>query len=123
MPVAVTMGFLGDGAIGSKDLSMAVGVKINLVPPPPKPIGVVIDASSEAGVAISDVTELQQEILGGGAPPIPTDLLPNMALRGLAFKFATYDDPDIDVTIGGRLAGRFLSSLGTGTPVRELGRI
>ncbi|MCH7876456.1 MAG: hypothetical protein IH965_14335, partial [Gemmatimonadetes bacterium] len=122
-PVAVRLGFLGDAVIGPKDIRVQAGIKINLIPPPPKPVGVVLAGESAAGLALSDITEFQQMVVGGGAAPIPTDALPNIAIRDLALKVATYDDPDIGVTAGIRMAGRFLLAPGPGAQLQELGLI
>ena len=120
-PATVGIGFRGDAIFGTKDINVAAGLKILYASPPPVPAGVIIEGESEAGMALNDLTVFQQQISGSDATLIPTDALPDIALKDMRLKVATYDDPAIDVSMGVGLAGSFHMAPAPRTPLEELG--
>ncbi len=120
-PATVGIGFRGDAIFGTKDINVAAGLKILYASPPPVPAGVIVEGESQAGMALGDITAFQRQIAGEGALLIPTDALPDIALKDMRVKVATYDDPAIDVSMGVGLAGSFHMSPAPRTPLEELG--
>ena len=121
-PIAVRLGFLGDVVLGTKDIRVALGTKINLYTG--VPIGAIVAGKSEAGLSLGDLISVADAIAGvGGGDPIPTDGVPDMAVRDLDIKVATYDDPDIDVEAGFTMKGAFFLQTQRNGPLSEFGRI
>jgi hypothetical protein len=119
-PIHVRLGFLGDAVIGSKDLRVALGTRLNLYTG--VPTGVIVAGASEEGMSLGDVAEFQSQVRGGDAT-LPVNQLPDMAIRDLDLKVATYADADIDVKAGITFKGALLLQLAPQGELDEFGRI
>jgi hypothetical protein len=120
-PVSVRLGFLGDAIIGSQDIRLALGTRLNIYTG--VPIGVLVLGETEAGLTLSDLMEFHQRVAGEGAARIPDDRLPNMALRDLGIRVATYTDFDLGVEAGIGLRGAFLIETSRNGSLSEFGRM
>ena len=103
------LGFDADLAIGEKDIDVAVFVAVNLATG--VPTNFIFDGQSDAGVALSDLVQLQQRIAAAARPNAPrlnVNRLPDAAVRKLRLKFAPKDDPDLGVEMGLAISGELL---------------
>lgn len=120
-PVNVRLGFLGDAVIGSQDIRMALGTRLNLYTG--VPMGALVLGETDEGLTLSDLQDFAQRVAGEGAEPLPITALPNMALRDLGVRVATYTDFDLGIEAGIGLRGAFLMQTGQGGELSEFGRI
>ena len=120
-PVSVRLGFLGDAVIGSQDIRLALGTRLNIYTG--VPMGVLALGETEAGLTLSDLLEFHQQVAGDGVARIPGDRLPDMALRDLGVRVATYTDFDLGVEAGIGLRGAFLIETTRNGSLTEFGRM
>lgn len=113
---SIEPGFAAKMIIGEKDIDVAIAIAIS---PAGVPTNFMASGKSEAGIALSDVVKLQQqmaearravaEAAGEAAPLLPTlDLtaLPDVAFKKLELKFAPKPFPELDVERGFAIKGR-----------------
>ncbi|MDZ7781207.1 MAG: hypothetical protein U5R14_14930 [Gemmatimonadota bacterium] len=116
-PLSVRLGFLGDAVIGAQDIRMALGTRVNIYTG--VPTGALVLGETDEGLTLSDLMEFQQSVAGEGAEPIATDGVPDMALRELGIRVATYTDFDLGIEAGIGLRGAFLLQAGSGVSSRS----
>jgi len=103
------LGFAGSIVIGEKDIDVAVYVQINLYSG--VPTNFIFEGRSDAGVALSDLVILNnrmRQAVNPNAPEIPTNAIPDVAIRNLYLKFAPKTDLDLGVTAGFAIRGELL---------------
>jgi hypothetical protein len=120
-PVSVRLGFLGDAVIGTQDIRMALGTRLNIYTG--VPMGALVLGETAAGLTLSDLTSFAEQVAGEGAEPLSVSALPDMALRDLGIRVATYTDFDLGVEAGIGLRGAFLLQTGQGGELSEFGRM
>ena len=99
----VTMGFQGDIKIGEKDIAAALKVGLAPIPGPPfvRPNLIGFSAASRAGLALSDIVWLNNQITGE-ALEVDTETMPDVSLRNLFFQYSQQTDVDLCLTQGVR---------------------
>ena len=99
----VTMGFQGDIKIGSKDIAAALKIGLAPIPGPPfvRPNLIGFSAASKAGLALSDIVWLNNQITGG-ALEIDTSTMPDVSLRNLFLQYSQQTDVDLCLKQGVR---------------------
>ncbi|MDA0158888.1 PKD domain-containing protein [Solirubrobacter ginsenosidimutans] len=100
---AVTMGFQGDVKIGSKDVAAALKVGLTPAPPPAfvRPDLIGFSAASHAGLALSDLVWLNNQLTG---TQLNASNLPDVSLRNLYLQFSQQTDRDLCLTKGVRFS-------------------
>jgi hypothetical protein len=120
-PIAVRLGFLGDAIIAEKSLRLALGTKINIYTG--VPIGVIVLGEAPDGLSLGELAQFHRQVAGPNAAALPTEALPDMAVRDLGVKVATYTDLDLDVTAGIGLSGALFLATGPGGALEEFGSL
>ena len=97
----VTMGFQGDIKIGSKDVAAALKVGLApMVPPPFVRVNLIgFSAASRAGIALSDLMWLNQQITGTQMQ-LDSAATPDISLRNLFLQYSQQTDRDLCLTRG-----------------------
>ena len=112
-PQGVSLGFLADIQIGSKDIRGAIGITIS---PAGVPSNFLFEAESQAGISLGDLADLYAAMTGEERPPIES-VLPAVEIRNLALRFAPQGDPDLGVEQGFRIAGELWMASSVGGPL------
>jgi hypothetical protein len=103
--------------IGEKDIDVAIALAIS---PAGVPTNFMAKGESEAGVALSDIAKMQQNMADarataaaaagepalGGGPLVDLDALPDIAFKSLKLQFAPKPFPDLGVERGMAIKGR-----------------
>lgn len=106
----VTIGFLGDIVVGTKDLRGAMAITIS---PAGAPTNFLFEAASAEGVSLGDLADVYALMTGEARPPVER-VLPAIEVRDIALRFAPQGDADLGVEQGFRLAGELWMSQGPG---------
>ncbi|MEM8707618.1 MAG: hypothetical protein AAGE98_14230 [Actinomycetota bacterium] len=114
---SVTIGFLADMDIGSKDIRGAMAVSINAATG--APTNFAFAAESAAGVSMGDLADLYALMSGEPRPPVES-ALPAAEVRNLALRFAPQADPDLGIEQGFRIAGELWMGNRPGAPLELL---
>ena len=95
------MGFQGDIKIGSKDVAAALKVGLApMVPPPFVRVNLIgFSAASRAGIALSDLMWLNQQITGTQMQ-LDSAATPDISLRNLFLQYSQQTDRDLCLTQG-----------------------
>lgn len=109
----VTIGFLGDMQIGSKDIRGAIAVTVS---PAGVPTNFLFEAESQAGIGLGDLADLYAAMSGEARPPVES-VLPDVEIRNIALRFAPQGDPDLGVEQGFRIAGELWMAGTVGGPL------
>ena len=115
-PRGVTIGFLADLEVGSKDIRGGMAITVS---PAGVPTNFVFEAESQAGVSMSDLADLYALMSGEARPPVER-ALPAAEVRGLALRFAPQGDPDLGIEQGFRIAGELWMGSRPGAPLELL---
>ncbi|MGB5666392.1 MAG: hypothetical protein WBM53_06075, partial [Maribacter sp.] len=105
-PFSVKLGFMADMKFGDKDIAVAAVLPLNIYTGIPTGLG--ISGESEEGVALSDIVAIQHAMntaAGRTRPALKIDNLPEVAIRGLLFRFSTMNEPDLDLKLGTAFSG------------------
>jgi hypothetical protein len=86
----VQVGLSGTVKVGSKDLTVAVALKVTANPPWIEPLGFTI--ASNSGISISDLTSFYQTVTGQSISP---SALPDVGLRNLYLSISTITNPTL----------------------------
>jgi hypothetical protein len=121
---SVEPGFAARMVIGEKDIDVAIALAIS---PAGVPTNFMAKGESEAGVALSDIVKLQQQMAAARAaaaeatgapepagPAVDLDALPDIAFRSLGLQFAPKAFPELDVERGMAIKGRMWLQLSPG---------
>lgn len=121
---SVEPGFAAKMVIGEKDIDVAIALAIS---PAGVPTNFMAKGESEAGVALSDIVKLQQQMAAARAaaaeaagatdpagPVVDLDALPDIAFKSLGLQFAPKAFPDLDVERGMAIKGRMWLQLSPG---------
>ena len=120
-PVAVRLGFLGDAAFGEKSFRVALGTKLNIYTG--VPIGALVLGESPEGMSLGDLAAFHRQISGPDAPALPTESLPDMAVRDLGIRVATYTDFDLGIEAGIAFGGALFIQTSRGGSLDEFARV
>lgn len=115
-PRGVTIGFLADLQVGSKDIRGGMAITVS---PAGVPTNFVFEAESEAGVSMGDLADLYALMSGEARPPVER-ALPAAEVRSLALRFAPQGDPDLGIKQGFRIAGELWMGSRPGAPLELL---
>lgn len=113
---SLTMGFLGDVVVGTKDIRGAVSVAIN--PATGAPTNFAFEAQSQEGVGLGDMADLYALMSGKARPPVET-VLPDIQFRGIDLRFAPQPVPELGIEQGFKIAGELWFSPAPGAPVEQ----
>ena len=131
-PLGVSLGFGGAAVIGTKDIDVAVGVTLS---PAGVPSSFLLRGASDSGVALTDLAAVQQGMaraaeaaagetsLGSGAPLIPLEALPDIAIRSLELQFAPQANLELGIERGFKVRGRLWLPTGSGGELRDFAGI
>jgi len=120
---SVALGFAGAAVIGTKDIDVAMAIAVS---PVGVPTNFMIRGASEAGVGLADLATVQAGMaaardraagttgIGGGAPLIPLDALPDIEIRSLELQFAPRADVELGIERGFKVKGRLWLPTGPG---------
>ena len=102
------LGFTGDVIVGEKDIQVSALLAVNVATG--VPTNLIFEGSSTEGFSLSDIAALQAHIASitsPGAPAIPLDHLPEMAVKNILLKIAPRPDTDLGIERGLAFAGDF----------------
>jgi hypothetical protein len=121
---SVEPGFAAKMVIGEKDIDVAIALAIS---PAGVPTNFMARGESEAGVALSDIVTLQQQMAAARAaaaeasgvsepagPVVDLNALPDIAFKNLGLQFAPKAFPELDVERGMAIKGRMWLQLSPG---------
>jgi hypothetical protein len=114
---SVEPGFAAKMIIGDKDIDVAIALAIS---PAGVPTNFMAKGESKAGIALSDVAKMQQQMAAAraavaeaagqptlqGGPLVSLDALPDIAFKDLKLQFAPKAFPELGVERGMALKGR-----------------
>ena len=118
---SIQPGFAAKMIVGEKDIDVAIAVAIS---PAGVPTNFMAKGESKAGLALSDVAKLQQQMAEARAaaaqaagqpalamPAVDLDALPDVAFRNIALQFAPKAFPELGVERGMAIKGRMYLQL------------
>ena len=117
---SVKLGFSGDLIVGEKDIQVAALLAVNATG---VPTNLIFEGSSTEGLALSDIVALQAQIASvtsAGAPAIPIDRLPEMAVRNILLKIAPRPEPSLGIERGFAFSGDFYMQVQQGGPLQHV---
>jgi hypothetical protein len=114
---SIQPGFAAKMILGDKDIDVALALAIS---PAGVPTSFAASGKSAAGVALSDIVKVQQQMAAAratvvqaagqpalaGGPLVNLDALPNIAFKDLELKFAPKDLPELGMERGMAIKGR-----------------
>lgn len=112
----VSMAFLGDIRVGTKDLRGSVELTIS---PAGVPSNFGFSAASVEGVSLSDLADVYALVSGQARPPVES-ALPAIELRDIALRFSPRGNAALGIEQGFRVAGELWMASSVGGPLMEI---